>query len=554
MRTDIEIAQSATLRPIRDLAADLGLGEGDIRPYGDVIAKVKLSSLEGRVPDGKLVLVTGISPTSAGEGKSTVAVGLAQALGRLEKSAFLCLREPSLGPVFGIKGGAAGGGFSQVLPMDEINLHFTGDFHAITSAHALLSAALDNNLQRGNSLGLDVRRINWRRAVDMNDRALRDVVVGLGGTTGGVPRQESFSITAASEIMAMFCLARDLADFEARAARIVLGERPDGTFVRAGELRVQGAMALLMKEALAPNLVQTIEGGPAFVHGGPFANIAHGCNSLIATHAALCLGEIVITEAGFGSELGAEKFFDIKCRLGGLEPDAAVIVATVRALRRHGGTDPARAGEADPDAVTAGLPNLMHHIRNVQQFGVPPIVAINRFVTDGEEEIEIIRRACEEVDVPCETCEVWEHGGAGGEGLAARLLDVLEEDGARFRPLYELATPIQQKLETIATQAYGADGVVLLPAARRQLDRLNDAGLGSLPVCVAKTQYSLSDDPSKLGRPTGFEITVREFRASAGAGFIVALTGDVMTMPGFPATPAAEAMRVHADGRIEGLF
>jgi formate--tetrahydrofolate ligase len=552
MPTDIEIAQQATLRPIRDVAAEIGLSDDDLRPYGRYVAKIRSEAIAGREPDGKVVLVTGMTPTAAGEGKSTVSVGLAQALRRLNRPTVLCLREPSLGPVFGIKGGAAGGGYSQVLPMDEINLHFTGDFHAVSSAHSLLSACLDNNLHRGNSLGIDLRRINWKRAVDMNDRALRSVVIGLGGPAGGVPREESWSITAASEIMAIFCLALDLGDFEERVKRIVLGNRPDGSMVRAGELGVEGGLALLMKDALAPNLVQTIEGGPALIHGGPFANIAHGCNSLIATRAGMALGDIVITEAGFGSDLGAEKFFDIKCRMGGLEPEAAVIVATIRAMRHH--EEKAGTGSSGPAGLGAGLDNLRGHVENMRQFGVAPIVAVNRFADDTEEEIKAAETACEDWGVRVASCDIWARGGGGGIELAEAVLAALDDGTADYRPAYELDTTIEEKLDTIAREVYGGNGVVMTPAARKMADQLVENGLGELPVCVAKTQYSFSDDASKAGRPTDFEITVRELRVSAGAGFIVALTGDVMTMPGLPARPAAEAMRVHEDGTIEGLF
>jgi len=551
MPTDIEIAQRASLRPIRDVAAEVGLTDDDLRPYGHHIAKIRPEAIAGRERDGKVVLVTGMTPTSAGEGKSTVSVGLAQALRKLEQRTMLCLREPSLGPVFGIKGGAAGGGYSQVLPMDEINLHFTGDFHAITAAHSLLSACLDNNLHRGNSLGIDIRRINWKRAVDMNDRALRSAVIGLGGPAGGVPREESWSITAASEIMAIFCLALDLPDFEERVKRIVLGNRPDGSMVRAGELGVEGALALLMKDALAPNLVQTIEGGPALIHGGPFANIAHGCNSLIATRAGMALGDIVITEAGFGSDLGAEKFFDIKCRMGGLRPEAAVVVATIRAMKHH----EEKVGDGSgPAGLGAGLDNLRGHVENVRQFGVSPIVAVNRFADDTQEEVEAVVSACREWGVRVAPCDIWAHGGDGGIELAEAVLAALEAGEADYRPVYDLDTTIEEKLDAITRNVYGGDGVVMTAGARKMADQLVENGLGDLPVCVAKTQYSFSDDPAKAGRPSGFEITVRELRVSAGAGFIVALTGDVMTMPGLPAKPAAEAMRVHADGTIEGLF
>ncbi len=552
--TDIEIAQAASLRPVVEIAEELGVASCDLRTYGPHIAKVMPRAWEGRRPSAPLILVTGISPTSAGEGKSTVSVGLAQGLQRLGRKPMLCLREPSLGPVFGIKGGAAGGGYSQVVPMDEINLHFTGDFHAITSAHALLSAVLDNNLHRGNSVGLDPRRITWRRAVDMNDRSLRSIVVGLGGPLGGLPREDGFLITAASEIMAVFCLAGDLTDLERRLGAIVLGRRPDFSHVEASSLNVQGAMSLLLKDALAPNLVQTLEGGPAFVHGGPFANIAHGCNSLIATSAALRLGDIVITEAGFGSELGAEKFFHIKCRAGDLRPAAAVIVATIRALKMHGGTARDELGRPDPEAVRAGFANLHHHIDNVRQFGVPVVVAINRFVTDSKDEIAVVEEMSASLGVPAVTADVWAKGGEGAEELARELLAVLDRESASFRLLYDENDSIEQKLDTIVRRVYGGQGVELLPAARREAERLENAGYGRLPVCVAKTQYSLTDDPSKIGRPSDFTISVRELRLSAGAGFIVALTGDVMTMPGLPAHPAAEGMRVLSDGVIKGLF
>jgi formate--tetrahydrofolate ligase len=550
MPSDIEIAQDAVLRPIKDVAAEIGLRDADLRPYGHYVAKIDPRALEGRQQDGKVVLVTGMTPTPAGEGKSTVGVGLAQALRRLEKKTMLCLREPSLGPVFGIKGGAAGGGYSQVLPMDEINLHFTGDFHAITSAHSLLSAVMDNNLFRGNSLGLDIRRINWKRAIDMNDRALRSAVIALGGVNGGIPREEGWSITAASEIMAIFCLSQNLADFEERVGNIVLGARRDGSLVRAGELNVAGAMALLMKEALWPNLVQTIEGGPALVHGGPFANIAHGCNSLIATQAGMALGDIVVTEAGFGSDLGAEKFFDIKCRMGGIKPEATVLVATIRAMKHHA----LKAGGGGPAGLGAGLDNLGAHIDNLLQFGVPLVVAVNRFSDDSQEEVQAVIDFCRERGVRAADCDIWARGGEGGIALAEEVLAVLDEGAADFQPLYDSDSTLREKLETIATQVYGADGVNILPSAEKEAQRIVDNGLGNLPVCIAKTQYSLSDDASLQGRPSGFDITVREFRISAGAGFIVALTGDVMVMPGLSAKPAAEAMCVHPDGTIEGLF
>jgi formate--tetrahydrofolate ligase len=550
MPSDIEIAQDAVLRPIKDVAAEIGLTDADLRPYGHYVAKIDPRALDGRERNGKVVLVTGMTPTPAGEGKSTVGVGLAQALRRLDKKTMLCLREPSLGPVFGIKGGAAGGGYSQVLPMDEINLHFTGDFHAITSAHSLLSAVLDNNLFRGNSLGLDIRRINWKRAIDMNDRALRSAVIGLGGVNGGIPREEGWSITAASEIMAIFCLSQDLADFEERVGNIVLGARRDGSLVRAGELNVAGAMALLMKEALWPNLVQTIEGGPALVHGGPFANIAHGCNSLIATQAGMALGDIVVTEAGFGSDLGAEKFFDIKCRMGGIEPQATVLVATIRAMKHHA----LKAGGGGPAGLGAGLDNLGAHIDNLLQFGVPLVVAVNRFSDDTQEEVQAVIDFCSQRGVRAADCDIWARGGEGGIALAEQVLAVLDEETADFHPLYDTNATLREKLEAIATQVYGADGVNILPSAEKEAQRIVDNGLGDLPICIAKTQYSLSDDASLQGRPSGFDVTVREFRISAGAGFLVALTGNVMVMPGLSAKPAAEAMCVHPDGTIEGLF
>ncbi len=554
MPTDIDIAQNATLRPILDVAAEIGLGSDDLRPYGHTMAKITPAALDGRPARGKLVLLTGMTPTPAGEGKSTVGVGLAQALRKLDKNTMLCLREPSLGPVFGIKGGAAGGGYSQVLPMEEINLHFTGDFHAITSAHSLLSAVFDNNLHRGNSIGVDTRKINWKRAIDMNDRSLRSIVIGLGGPLGGLPREDGFTITAASEIMAIFCLSRDLADFEDRVNRIVLGTRPDGSFATAGELNIGGAMALLMRDALAPNLVQTIEGGPALIHGGPFANIAHGCNSLIATRAGAQLADIVVTEAGFGSDLGAEKFFDIKCRLGELKPEAAVVVATLRAMKHH-------ASAATPELTTpirgtldAGFQNLMAHVENVRQFGVPVVVAINRFADDTDEEVEAVASMCRAAGVRYADCDVWARGGEGGIELAEAVLATLDEGEADFVPLYPTGMSLLEKLETVATKVYGADGVNMTRPAAKQAQQIVDNGLSDLPVCIAKTQYSLSDDPSLLGKPRGFDITVREFRISAGAGFIVAVTGDVMTMPGLSARPAAEGMKVHPDGRIEGLF
>ncbi len=555
MRTDIEIAQAAELKPIVEVAAELDLPETDIDLYGRYKAKVHLEAIERRRgAGGRLVLVTGINPTPAGEGKSTMAVGLADGLRRRSRRVVLCLRQPSLGPVFGVKGGASGGGYAQVVPMEAINLHFTGDFHAITSAHALLSAMLDNHLHQGNALGIDARRITWKRAVDMNDRALRQIVIGLGGPTGGVPRQDGFMITAASEIMAIFALARDAEDLEARLGRIIVGYDRAGAPVRSADLGASGAMTLLLGDAIAPNLVQTLEGTPAFIHGGPFGNIAHGCNSLIATRAGLALADLVVTEAGFGADLGAEKFFDIKARAGGLEPGAAVVVATIRALKMHGGV--ARTGLATPDpaAVSRGAANLARHVENVRKFGVPPVVGINRFASDSAEELDALVEACRGMEVPVAVADVHGHGGAGALELADLVLDVLEGGGATYAPLYELEQPLKAKMERVATEIYRADGVDYTSAAEKQIAKLESIGLGAVPVCMAKTQYSFADDPRLLGAPTGFRITVREVTPSAGAGFVVAQTGDIMTMPGLPRTPAAEAMRLDPDGTIHGLF
>lgn len=554
MLTDIEIAQSATLQPIQAIAESIGLGASDIVPFGHHKAKVPLDVARSRGGEpGALVLVTGVNPTAAGEGKSTVSVGLADAFKLRERNPVLCLREPSLGPIFGIKGGAAGGGWSQVVPMEEINLHFTGDFHAISSAHALLAAMLDNHLHRPNSLDLDPTAITWPRAVDMNDRALRSIVVGLGGRTGGVPRQDGFVITAASEIMAIFCLADGLDDLEARLGRMIVGYSRSGTPVTASDLDAVGAMTVLLKDAINPNLVQTLGGTPAFVHGGPFANIAHGCNSLAATRAGLALGDVVVTEAGFGADLGAEKFFDIKCRFGDLRPDAAVVVATVRALKMNGGVmKDALAGE-DVAAVRAGAVNLQAHVENVRKFGVPPIVALNRFATDSEAEIAAVMEACAEVGATAVVADPWGSGGEGCLELADAVQNVIDGGEADYRPLYPSEGSLVSKIETVAREIYGADGVDLAPAAAKEIDRLESIGLRDVPVCIAKTQYSFSDDPSLLGRPSGFRITVREVTASAGAGFVVAKTGAVMTMPGLAARPAAVGMGV-VDGQVGGLF
>jgi formate--tetrahydrofolate ligase len=550
---DIEIAQAAKLRPISEIAGGLGLGAADYEPYGQYKAKVSLE-ISQRAPKAKLVLVTAITPTPAGEGKSTVSVGLAQALTRKKVHHVLALREPSLGPVFGIKGGAAGGGYAQVVPMEDINLHFTGDFHAITSAHMLLSAMLDAHVHHGNAAGVDVRRITWPRSVDMNDRALRNMVIGMGGAVHGVPRQDGFVITAASEIMAIFCLAKDIDDLTERLGNIVVGYTANGEAVRAAQLDAPGAMTVLLKDAMSPNLVQTLEGGPAFVHGGPFGNIAHGCNSIIATRTGLALADLVVTEAGFGSDLGAEKFFNIKCRAGGFDPKAAVIVATTRALRHHGGAAKEDLTQADPAAVDRGLDNLEAHIHNVKQHGVPPVVSLNVFDGDSDDEHKAIMDRCAGLGVPCVKTEIWAKGGEGGLELADAVLDTVEKGEASYKPLYPLDLSIKEKVQTVATKVYGAGDVNYTPQAEKQLAQLEKLGFGDLPICMAKTQYSLSDDPAKRARPEEFDITVREARVSAGAGFVVVLTGDIMTMPGLGKKPAAVNMRVNKKGQIEGLF
>jgi formate--tetrahydrofolate ligase len=552
--TDIEIAQAAKLRPIADVAAELGLADDEIELYGKYKAKISLRALESRPPRGRLVLITGINPTPAGEGKSTVTVGLAQALRRIGKNTILAIREPSLGPVFGVKGGAAGGGYAQVVPMEDINLHFTGDFHAISSAHNLLSAMLDAHLHHGNAQGIDTRRITWPRTMDMNDRALRNIIVGLGGLNGGPAREERFVIIPGSEVMAIMALATGVADLEQRLARIIVGLRADKTPVRASDLKAQGAMALLLKDALQPNLVQTLEGGPALVHCGPFGNIAHGCNSVTATRMGLALADLVLTEAGFGADLGAEKFFDIKCRMAGLKPDAAVVVATVRALKMHGGVKKENLATPDPGAVQRGASNLVRHVRNVKKFGVPCLVALNRFITDSDAEIDAVRTACAAEGVEVVRCEVWEKGGEGGVALAEAVLKLLQSTKSAFQPIYDVKKPIAEKIETIAREIYGADGVAFAPPAARALELLPKLGLGETPVCIAKTQYSFSDDASKLGAPSGFTLQVRDILPSAGAGFVVALAGDIMTMPGLGKSPAAERICIHPDGTIEGLF
>lgn len=555
MRSDIEIAQAHVMKPIAEVARAIGLGEDEIQRYGHYKAKVPLGAVASRPErDSKLVLVTGISPTPAGEGKSTTSVGLADALTLRERNPVLCLREPSLGPVFGIKGGAAGGGWSQVVPMEDINLHFTGDFHAISSAHALLSALLDNHLFRPNTAGIDHRRITWRRAVDMNDRALRSIVVGLGGPNGGIPREDGFMITAASEVMAIFCLATGLDDLEERLGNIIIGYTRSREPVRCRDIGAHPAMTILLRDAIHPNLVQTLGGTPALVHGGPFANIAHGCNSLIATRSGLKLGDIVVTEAGFGADLGAEKFFDIKCRMGGLEPDAVVVVATIRALKMHGGVARDGLAEENVEALRQGMENLFGHTDNVARFGVTPIVAINRFASDTAAEVETLLGACAERGV--QAVEADPHGG-GGEGcldLADAVWEAAHGEGGSFQLLYPDSASLLEKIETVATRIYGADGVELMPGVADDLARLEGAGLGEAPVCIAKTQYSFSDNPKLLGRPKGFSIAVREVTPSAGAGFVVVKTGDIMTMPGLAATPAAAGMSISDDGVISGLM
>ena len=553
--SDIEIAQQAKLRPIVDVAAELGLGADDLDLYGKYKAKIALEVAE-RPARGKLVLVTGINPTAAGEGKTTTAVGVTQALRRIGHNATLCIREPSLGPVFGVKGGAAGGGYAQVLPMEDINLHFTGDFHAISSAHALLAAMLDNHLHQGNTLGIDSRRITWPRTIDMNDRALRDCVIGLGGVANGVVREERWVIIPASEVMAIVALATSPADLEQRLGRIIVGSTAgsDRRPVRASDLKASGAMAMLLKDAIRPNLVQTLEGGPAFVHAGPFGNIAHGCNSILATRSALSLSDVVVTEAGFGSDLGAEKFFDIKCRFGGLDPQAAVLVATVRALKMNGGASKNALKQEDISAMERGLPNLERHIENVRQFGVPVVVGVNRFTTDSDRELQMVAECAERAGAHVALNEVWEKGGEGGVELARAVMSLLGEGKARFAPIYEATAPIREKIDTIVRKVYGGDGADYAPKAERSIQYLESIGLGETPVCMAKTQYSLTDDASVLGRPRGFRITVNEVYPAAGAGFVVAQAGDIMTMPGLPKEPAAERMAIRPDGSIVGLF
>ena len=556
MKSDIQIAQEAEMLPIKDVAEKLGIGEDDLELYGKYKAKLSDELIE-RVkdqPDGKLILVTAINPTPAGEGKTTTSVGLGQAFGRLGKKAVIALREPSLGPCFGIKGGAAGGGYAQVVPMEDLNLHFTGDFHAITSANNLLAALLDNHIQQGNELGIDPRQIVWKRCMDMNDRVLRNIVVGLGSKMDGMVREDHFVITVASEIMAILCLADDMHDLKRRLGRIIVAYTFDGKPVTADDLKATGAMAALLKDALKPNLIQTLEHTPAIVHGGPFANIAHGCNSVRATKTALKLADYVITEAGFGADLGAEKFFDIKCRKAGLAPDAVVLVATVRALKYNGGVAKADLGTENLDALKKGIVNLEKHIENLQKFGVPVVVTLNSFVTDTKAETDYVEQFCRERGCEFALSEVWEKGGEGGIELANKVLLTLEQKESHFKPLYPDDMSLEDKIATVAREIYGADGVTYSAAAKKELKRIADMGMSSFPVCMAKTQYSLSDDQTKLGRPTGFTINVREVYVSAGAGFVVAVTGSIMTMPGLSKNPAAYGIDVNDDGVITGLF
>ena len=556
MKTDIQIAQEAKLQPIKDVAASIGIMEDDLELYGKYKAKLSDELMERTKnnPNGKLILVTAINPTPAGEGKTTTSVGLGQAFGKLGKKALIALREPSLGPCFGVKGGAAGGGYAQVVPMEDLNLHFTGDFHAITSANNLLAALLDNHIQQGNELGIDPRQIVWKRCLDMNDRVLRNVVVGLGNKMDGMVREDHFVITVASEIMAILCLADDMNDLKVRLGKIIVAYTFDGRPVTAADLNAVGSMAALLKDALKPNLIQTLEHTPAIVHGGPFANIAHGCNSVRATKTALKLADYVITEAGFGADLGAEKFFDIKCRKAGLAPDAVVLVATIRALKYNGGVAKADLNAENLDALEKGIVNLEKHIENLQKYGVPVVVTLNSFVSDTKAETDFVESFCRERGCEFALSEVWEKGGEGGVALAEKVLETLENKESNFKVLYDDALSLKEKIETVAREIYGADGVTYAAAAEKELKRITDLGMGDLPVCMAKTQYSLSDDANKLGRPSGFTINVREVYVSAGAGFVVAINGSIMTMPGLPKKPAAFEIDVNEDGVITGLF
>ena len=554
MRSDIEIAQDAKMKLITEIAEEAGLELDDIEQYGKYKAKVNLDVLDRMEQDSDLILVTAITPTPAGEGKTTTTVGLGQALCGMGKNAAIAIREPSLGPTMGIKGGAAGGGYAQVVPMEDINLHFTGDIHAIGVAHNLLSAAIDNHIMKGNELGFDTTQVSWPRVVDMNDRALRNIVVGMGGKAHGVPREDNFMITVASEIMAILCLANNLTELKEMIGRIVVGYTKDDEPIRAKDINVQGAMTALLKEAIKPNLVQTLENTPAFIHGGPFANIAHGCNSVMATKMAMAISDITVTEAGFGADLGAEKFFNIKSRFADLDPKAVVLVATVRALKMHGGKELEELKEEDLDAVSAGIENLEKHIENMKKFGLPLVVAINRFPDDTEAELELVRERCEKMGINVALSEVFAKGGEGGEELAEEILNILEKGEADFDFLYDLEDSIEEKIETIATEIYGADGVEYSDEAKKQIAKYKKYGYDEMPICMAKTQNSISDNPALKGRPTDFKLTVREINVSAGAGFLVALTGPVLTMPGLPKVPSAEEIDIDADGKISGLF
>jgi formate--tetrahydrofolate ligase len=554
--SDIEIAQACRMKPITEIAKTAGIDDKYLEQYGKYKAKIDLSLLkESTAKNGHLILVTAITPTPAGEGKTTTTIGLADALRRIGKNTVVALREPSLGPVFGIKGGAAGGGYAQVVPMEDINLHFTGDFHAIGAANNLLAAMLDNHIQQGNSLGIDPRKITWKRCVDMNDRQLRNIVDGLGGKANGTPREDGFDITVASEIMAVLCLSSSITDLKERLAKIIVGYTYDDKPVTCADLKAQGAMAALLKDALKPNLVQTLEGTPAFVHGGPFANIAHGCNSIIATKMAMSLGDYAVTEAGFGADLGAEKFLDIKCRMAGLTPSAVVVVATIRALKMHGGLAKTQLGAEDLQALERGIPNLLRHVKNIKQvYGLPCVVAVNRFPTDTDREVEFIIEKCRDLGVRVELSTVWANGGKGGEALAREVVRLCEEETPHFTFSYSVESSIEDKIEAIVKKVYGGDGVTYLPSAKKQIEQLTSNGFDKLPICIAKTQYSFSDDPTKLGAPEHFTVTVKNVKVSAGAGFLVVLTGDIMTMPGLPKVPAAERIDVDANGVISGLF
>ena len=554
--TDIEIAQSCKMKPITEIAKTAGIPEECVEPYGWYKAKIDPALLHGKSEKkGKLILVTAITPTPAGEGKTTTTIGLADGLHRIGKNTMVALREPSLGPVFGIKGGAAGGGYAQVVPMEDINLHFTGDFHAIGAANNLLAAMLDNHIHQGNSLGIDTRRITWKRCVDMNDRQLRNITDGLGGLKNGVPREDGFDITVASEIMAVFCLAASLSDLKERLGRIIVGYTREGKPVTANDLKAVGAMTALLKDAIKPNLVQTLEGTPAFVHGGPFANIAHGCNSVIATKTAMRLSDYVVTEAGFGADLGAEKFLDIKCRMADLVPGAVVVVATVRALKMHGGMDKKQLAFDNPEALERGLPNLLRHVCNIRSvYGLPCVVAVNRFPTDSDAEIDLVMKKCKELGVNTVLSTVWADGGAGGEDLAREVVRLCKEESPDFHFSYDLNGTIEEKITAVVQRVYGGDGINILPAAKKQIADLTALGFDNLPICIAKTQYSFSDDMTKLGAPEHFTVTVKNVKVSAGAGFLVVLTGDVMTMPGLPKVPAAEKIDVDENGKISGLF